>query len=132
MTTTKSTHFADAIARYQKRVEAIQRIQGLMDSDPEFLPELLKLLGANGQASTIVSGHAEEAPLTHLERIRAFFGERNNKWASTREILTATGIKRGSLGVVLYQGKGATFDVRRHPTSKKLRQWRLKLKDRTT
>jgi hypothetical protein len=45
---------------------------------------------------------------------------------TSREILERTGTKsRGSVGVMLYKTNAADFEVRDHPNSGKLKQWRF-------
>ena len=109
-------------ARYERRLETVRRIQELVQDDPSLAAEIAAALnGRTLDPRPIPGGGA-----THFERVRAFFEDRNNAWASAPDIAQALDMKRGVLGQMLYKAHTKRFEKKSKPGDKKSKLWRLR------
>lgn len=109
------------IARYERRIETVQRIQELIKDDPLLASEITAAL--NGRKSP----PQNQDRLSNFDTIRDFFENRNNAWTATPEISQAVGFSRGSVSQVLYDKKHSKqFEKKAKPGSKKIKMWRLR------
>lgn len=110
-----------------------ERLQGIRDT-PELLRELLDVL--QGEAETNGSTPRRQrrtrqnsgrvgSQATGFERIKQFFQQRNNQWASSGDVIDGAGIPRGMFSNIVYRARKSSFESRRDPENEKRRQYRL-------
>ena len=112
----------EVAARYEHRLETVRRIQELVQDDPALAAEIAAAL--NGHAPTHRSTPA--IGTTHFERVKGFFEDRNNAWASASDIAQTLDMKRGVLGQMLYKAYTQRFEKKSKPGNKKSKLWRLR------
>ena len=113
--------FDTIIGRLEQRLDAIRRVQAIIDVDPDFAKELLVALGAspNGSGSSVI-----RSP-TRFEVIASSFNGTGNNWARIADICTATGLKKVAIATVLYRSHKDRFTKRSVPGQGKVKEWRL-------
>jgi hypothetical protein len=116
----QASAFQATIARYERRLRAIQEIQELIAEDPGFVEDIRTALNGRNGATQAVTGS------TNFDRVRRWFRDRNNAWASAPEISRALDISRGVLGQMLYVGHTEAFESKPKPGSRKRKLWRLR------
>lgn len=117
--------------RLERNAKILRDFGELIESDPTLLPLLREALNAskNGHLSATTPVPVSAQKLddgTLFERIKADFEEHGNAWTTAPDLRKRLGCKRGAVGAVLYQTHAKYFESKSHPTSKKLKLWRMK------
>jgi hypothetical protein len=116
----------EAIARAERRLDALQHIRALAKDDPDLLVELFAELGLGRTGRGKAYKTSTNGKTTHFDTIRKLFKEDENKWHSAPFIMKHTGLSRGAVSQVLYKGQSKEFERRKNPKHPKRIQWRLK------
>lgn len=141
MTTVKTM-----LAREERRIEALRLVDDLVQNDPVFVADLMAALGARGAAAPATAHVNGDVPggrgrvrrrvrvrvrvrsktKTNFQRIREWFRENGNEWATVDQVVAATGGKKASIGFVIYARNKEAFESRDDPKGIKAREYRLK------
>jgi len=120
----------DLIQRFERRLAAARAVRELLAEDREFAMQLVQELSkappveAQDQPRAKPSGNGQ--PPTHFSRIRSLFESTGNHWLATPEIVSKTGLPRGSVGAILHNLHADSFEKRDKAGTKKTKEWRLK------
>lgn len=118
----------DFIDSRREELEAAEQLQQISDKFPDLIQVWLadnprrNGSGATGKAkkTRVSSGKS-----TVYETIAAMLVERHNKPIPTPEIVTETGLTRGSIGTILYKRFASKFISTSSTENEKVKMWQL-------
>lgn len=113
------------IERIEKRAEQARQVRDVLADDPVLAEKAVRIiLGLSHNTLTRPLGR--EGPRM-ASRVRTFFEERDNPWATADEVAEGLCVTPGSVRSVIYstRAKDAFMVSRTHPDRPQAKQWRL-------
>jgi hypothetical protein len=136
-------NLAEYAARLAKRLEAVRKIQVILEEHPEVADDLGKLFAdqpsqqvgdtretpeprqpSTGEREAVPNGREQEPTL--YQRMRDLLQSRNNKPISIPEMAAALGVNRGGISNAVYVGHADDFESLPVPGKVRRREWKLK------
>ena len=115
----------ELIDLYNKRAETLRRVRELLDGDPDLKAALLEALSQPQDVDT-PKREPVTTRMTYADKVRQWFGERGNKFATRAEVAKALGVTPNNLVTVFYGERKIDFESRPNPRDKRGVQWRLR------
>ena len=122
------TEISDKAARLRSQADFLESLERASAADRDFLVEVHRLLGrmfANGTYEPGGIRTRYRKPGKAVKKVLALFTA-EDVWLTVPQILDQTGLARGVVTNILYKSRKDQFEQRDHPTSGKLKLWRLK------
>jgi hypothetical protein len=109
---------------FDRRSEGISAVLELLDEDRDFIAILRALVAEdNGHRGSFRSPGKGDV----FARVKKFFDDRSNEWATAPQIIEETGITRPRLNKIIYGEKHRDlFDKKDDPDNGKSKLWRIK------
>lgn len=107
-TTTPKQKLDQAIESIERKLHRLKALRDAMNDD-DILDDIASIFGpsANGEAGS----SASTKPVSkNMVKIRRFFHNRDNQWATAKEIVSGTKVKLNSLRQLLYRSHVEEFD----------------------
>ena len=95
------------ITSLEQRLERLRALRAAMDDD-EIVAEMTKAFAVNGSAQSVQRSGG------NMTKIRQFFENRGNQWATIAQIVDAIGISKHSLRQLLYRSNKEEFERESH------------------